>query len=48
VGTRAVLASLMWYFVSISINVIGAVIFLVRRTDYEQAWKEQQEMRGKK
>lgn len=48
VGTRAVLASLMWYFVSISINIIGAVIFLVRRTDYEKAWKEQQEMRMKK
>jgi hypothetical protein len=25
----------MWYFVSISVNIVGAIIFLTRRTDYE-------------
>jgi uncharacterized membrane protein YbhN (UPF0104 family) len=36
VGPKAVLAATMWYFVSISINIIGAIIFLTRRTDYRR------------
>ncbi|MBD3232226.1 MAG: flippase-like domain-containing protein [candidate division Zixibacteria bacterium] len=34
VAQRAVLAATMWYFVSISVNIFGAIIFLTRRTDY--------------
>jgi len=39
VGPKTILASLMWYFVSITLNIVGAVIFLTRKTDY-QASKE--------
>ncbi len=35
VGQRVVLTATMWYFVSVSVNIIGAIIFLTRRTDYE-------------
>jgi uncharacterized membrane protein YbhN (UPF0104 family) len=40
VGPKAVLAATMWYFVSISINIIGAIIFLTRRTDYRRMLAE--------
>ncbi len=33
--SATLLTATMWYFVSISVNVVGAVIFLTRRTDYE-------------
>ncbi len=40
VGPKTVLAATMWYFVSISINIIGAIIFLTRRTDYQKMLAE--------
>jgi uncharacterized membrane protein YbhN (UPF0104 family) len=40
VGPKTVLAATMWYFVSISINIIGAIIFLTRRTDYRRMLAE--------
>jgi len=35
VGQKTVLAATMWYFVSVSVNIFGAIIFLTRRTDYK-------------
>lgn len=32
---RTLLAATMWYFVSVSVNIFGAIIFLTRRTDYQ-------------
>jgi len=40
VGPKTVLAATMWYFVSVSINIIGAIIFLTRRTDYQRMLAE--------
>ncbi|MBD3169640.1 MAG: hypothetical protein GF307_09180 [candidate division Zixibacteria bacterium] len=34
VAQNTVLAATMWYFVSVSVNIFGAIIFLTRRTDY--------------
>jgi len=34
VGPRIVLAASMWYFVSVSVNILGAFLFMLRRTDY--------------
>jgi len=34
-SSATVLTATMWYFVSISVNIVGAIIFLTRRTDYE-------------
>ncbi len=33
-GPKTILTATMWYFVSISINIIGFVLFLMRKTDY--------------
>ncbi len=44
-GPKAVLAATMWYFVSISINIIGAVLFLFRKTDYERTIEEMKKQR---
>lgn len=38
-----ILSASMVYFVSISLNIVGAVIFLTRRTDYK---RQMEEMRG--
>ncbi|MCP4632222.1 MAG: flippase-like domain-containing protein [candidate division Zixibacteria bacterium] len=35
VGQKTLLAATMWYFVSVSVNIFGAIIFLTRRTDYQ-------------
>ena len=40
VAKKAVFASLMWYFVSISLNIVGAIIFLTRKTDYQASREE--------
>ncbi|MFQ6104065.1 MAG: lysylphosphatidylglycerol synthase transmembrane domain-containing protein [Candidatus Glassbacteria bacterium] len=45
IGPKTVLTSVMWYFVSISINIIGAVLFLVRKTDYEKTISEMKQNR---
>jgi hypothetical protein len=37
----AVITSTMWYIVSISVNIIGAIIFLLRRTDYGTVSREE-------
>ncbi len=42
----AVLAMTMVYFVSISVNVFGAMIFLTRRTDYQQQMEAMKRARG--
>jgi len=34
-SSATVLTATMWYFVSISVNIVGAIIFLTRKTDYE-------------
>jgi len=34
-STATFLTAHMWYYVSISVNIVGFVIFLTRRTDYE-------------
>jgi len=39
-GPKTVLTATMWYFVSISINIIGAVLFVLRKTDYERTISE--------
>ena len=41
VHAAAVATTFMWYIVSISVNIIGAIIFLVRRTDYGRISKEE-------
>lgn len=40
IGPRTVLTATMWYFVSIAINVIGAILFLARKTDYAKTIDE--------
>jgi uncharacterized protein (TIRG00374 family) len=35
-GPKTILTATMWYFVSISINIIGAILFLARKTEYEE------------
>jgi hypothetical protein len=40
-SSATLLTATMWYFVSISVNVVGAIIFLTRRTDYEKVRAEQ-------
>lgn len=40
VGPKTILAATMWYFVSISLNIVGAVIFLTRKTDYQASREE--------
>lgn len=40
VGPKTILASLMWYFVSITLNIVGAIIFLTRKTDYQASQEE--------
>lgn len=40
VGPKTILAASMWYFVSISLNIVGAVIFLTRKTDYQASQEE--------
>lgn len=45
IGPKTVLTATMWYFVSISINIIGAVLFLVRKTDYEKTISEMKQNR---
>ncbi len=42
VAASATLAATMWYFVSVAINVVGAVIFLTRRTDYKERFSREQ------
>lgn len=44
--TAMMLSATMVYFVSISLNVVGAVIFLTRRTDYKRQMDEMQAGRG--
>jgi len=44
--TAMMLSATMVYFVSISVNIIGAVIFLTRRTDYKEQMKEMRESAG--
>ena len=39
--SATLLTATMWYFVSISVNIVGAVIFLTRRTDYARVQSEQ-------
>jgi len=39
-SSATVLTATMWYFVSISVNIVGAVIFLTRKTDYEKVQAE--------
>jgi len=41
-GPKTVLTATMWYFVSISINIIGAVLFLARKTEYRETISEMQ------
>ncbi len=43
--TAMMLSATMVYFVSISLNVVGAVIFLTRRTDYRRTMDEMKAMR---
>jgi len=38
--TAMMLSATMVYFVSISLNVVGAIIFLARRTDYRNQMKD--------
>jgi uncharacterized protein (TIRG00374 family) len=40
VGPKTILASLMWYFVSITLNIVGAIIFLTRKTNYQASQEE--------
>jgi uncharacterized protein (TIRG00374 family) len=40
IGPKTVLTATMWYFVSIAINIIGALIFLTRKTDYARTIDE--------
>jgi len=35
-GPKTILTATMWYFVSISINIIGAILFLARKTEYAE------------
>jgi hypothetical protein len=44
--TAMMLSATMVYFVSISLNVVGAVIFLTRRTDYKRQVEELRAGRG--
>lgn len=46
--TAMMLTATMVYFVSISINVVGAVIFLTRRTDYRRDVEAMKAAAGKK
>ncbi len=41
--SAALLSATMVYFVSVSVNVFGAVIFLLRRTDYRRQIEEMKE-----
>jgi uncharacterized protein (TIRG00374 family) len=43
--TAMMLSATMVYFVSISLNIIGAAIFLTRRTDYKRRMEEMKEKR---
>jgi hypothetical protein len=36
IGPRIVLAASMWYFISVSVNILGAVLFMLRRSDYRK------------
>ncbi|HEX7344466.1 MAG TPA: lysylphosphatidylglycerol synthase transmembrane domain-containing protein [bacterium] len=40
------LSATMVYFVSVSVNIFGAIIFLTRRTDYQQQMEEMKRARG--
>jgi len=40
IGPKTILAATMWYFVSISLNIVGAIIFLTRKTDYQASREE--------
>jgi hypothetical protein len=40
-STATFLTAHMWYYVSVSVNIVGAVIFLTRRTDYAQVRADQ-------
>ena len=42
VAASATLAATMWYFVSVAINGVGAMIFLTRRTDYKERFSREQ------
>jgi uncharacterized protein (TIRG00374 family) len=41
ISSATVLTATMWYFVSISVNIVGAIIFLTRKTDYKNIQAEQ-------
>jgi glycosyltransferase 2 family protein len=43
--TAMMLSATMVYFVSISVNIIGAVIFLTRKTDYQRQMAEMKQAR---
>ena len=45
VRTAMLLSATMVYFVSISVNVFGAIIFLTRRTDYKQQMEDMKKSR---
>jgi uncharacterized protein (TIRG00374 family) len=38
----ATLSATMWYFVSISVNIFGAILFIVRRTDYQGSFQKEE------
>jgi uncharacterized membrane protein YbhN (UPF0104 family) len=45
IGPKTVLTATMWYFVSIAINIIGAILFLARKTDYAKTIDEMKKRR---
>ena len=46
--TAMMLSATMVYFVSISVNVFGAIIFLTRRTDYKRQMEEMRQSHAEK